>query len=130
MAITTFDHIVGEGISPQGDPYVVAIGIDPSGQRHPLLACSRQVDLTILPMLEGMQVALRETPNGVQLLPLEQQPVEVQRHVAARLVRANPGVGRYERATEMLTQLISAVAEQANRLKIPAAAWVFVPAVD
>ena len=130
MVTTTLDYILGERVSPQGDPYVVAIGIDSNGQRHPLLACSRLVDLTILPLLEGMQVAMRETPKGFQLLPLAQQPVEVQRHVAARLGCARPDVGRYERATEMLTQLISAVAEQANRLKIPAAAWVFVPSVE
>jgi len=51
MVTTTFDHIAGEGISPKGDPFVVAIGIDPNGLRHPLLACSRQVDLSILPGL-------------------------------------------------------------------------------
>ncbi len=59
MVITIFGNIVGEGIISQGDCFVVTIGNDPHGQHHLLLACSRQVDLSILHLLKGVQVALR-----------------------------------------------------------------------
>lgn len=50
--------------------------------------------------------------------------VEVQRHIATRLFCDYSGVGRYERVTEILTQLVSAVVKQSNRYKKPAAVWV------
>ena len=63
-------QVLYHGISPYGDPFAVLQMIDAAGINRRALACSKIFgDLDRLTELEGHEVNLLQTPNGLKLRP-------------------------------------------------------------
>ena len=63
-------QVLYQRTSPYGDPYAVALMIDPAGNTHTALACSKLFgDLDKLSELEGHEVNLLQTRSGLKLRP-------------------------------------------------------------
>jgi len=70
-------QVLYHGISPYGDPYAVLQMIDAAGINRRALACSKIFgDLDRLTELEGHEVNLLQTRNGLKLRPWAEQSIE------------------------------------------------------
>lgn len=117
-------RILHRGVSPDGVPYAVVKLIDPAGRHHRALACERWFgDLQQLEVLEGREVSLLSTRNGLQVLPPDQQVI------TPDLSLDQLGVSNGERATQsaVLSEVVSAVAQVAKGLELPTAVWIHIP---
>lgn len=139
--------------SPQGTPYAVGLATDNEGREHTVLACSKRFgDLDHLRLLEGEDLDLVMTENGLQVKPLGQQPHRVQErliaaleagegqrasekpipHVDQPLPKPKEEEGLAEHAQHKtglpnLCELATTVANLASELGLATAMWVHLP---
>lgn len=139
--------------TPRGTPYAVGMATDSEGRRHTVLAAGEEIDPDHFRLLEGQDLALRVTENGVRVRPIAEQPPAVQDHLIAMLERgeghmgsaapiphikaeapqeghADPPEARHgEHGTPLprLAELAMTVARQAAELGLPTAMWVHLP---
>lgn len=70
---------------PDGTSYTLAYVLGPKGERELAFASSSRFgDLTLLPLMLEQEIALAPGSHCPEVLPLEQQSLEVQRQVAYR----------------------------------------------
>lgn len=144
-------QILYRNVSPYGVPYAVTVVIDPAGKTHTALACSKRFgDLDQLSGLEGHEVNLLVTSNGLQLMPLAEQPVSGQPQTADGPadhhreghslgmdfhspffppdgISAEPSAAQESSTTCKLKDLAMTVAKLARDLKLPTAMWIHFP---
>lgn len=139
--------------SPRGTPFAVGMATDNEGRRHTVLAAGEEIDPDHFRLLEGQDLALRVTENGVRVRPISEQPPAVQNHLIAMLERGegqlasatpiphikasapvpspqgSPEATHGEHGTPLpkLAELASVVAERAAELGLPTAMWVHLP---
>jgi len=138
----------------RGNPFAVGLATDNEGREHKVLIAGEDINLDFLPLLEGQDLALRLTENGLRARPLKEQPPGLQEHLVdalqsgagqvARSVRIPhvnlpapeaedpappPPAGHAQHGTALprLTELATTVAHQAAELGLPTAMWVFFP---
>lgn len=122
----------------RGTPYAVGLATDNEGRRHTILAAGEDIDPDHFRLLEGQDLALRVTENGVRVRPIAEQPPGVQNHLIAMLEREEPPVedrndppearhGEHGTPLPRLTELAMTVAQQAAELGLPTAMWVHLP---
>jgi hypothetical protein len=73
--------------TPRGTPYAVGMATDSEGRRHTVLAAGEEIDPDHFRLLEGQDLALRVSENGVRVRPIAEQPPDVQNHLIAMLQR-------------------------------------------
>ena len=119
----------------------------PSGRESTVLACGKIHNLDHLAQLEGCDVNVRPTENGLKLKPLDQQPEETVHRFSESLASgpepdaakapellvdsdppAHPAEQDENPAVPVLGELISYVAGVAIAEEIPVAGWAFIPA--
>jgi hypothetical protein len=141
-------QVLYQRTSPYGDPYAVALMIDPAGNTHTALACSKLFgDLDKLSELEGQEVNLLHTRSGLKLRPWAEQSIEasdgcdetccsspprVLDGLSDPLFEtddppANSTVPTTGSAHSSLTDLATTVAKLARDLKLPTAMWIHFP---
>ena len=99
-------QVLYQRTSPYGDPYAVALMIDPAGNTHTALACSKLFgDLDKLSELDGLS-----------------DPLFVEEDPPASSTAASAGS-----APAALTDLAITVANLARDLKLPTAMWIHFP---
>ncbi len=139
--------------SPRGVLYAVGMATDSEGRRHTVLAAGEDIDPDHFRLLEGQDLALRVTENGVRVRPIAEQPPGVQNHLIAMLergeghkasaapiphIKAEPPVedrndppsarhGEHGTPLPRLAELAMTVAQQAAELGLPTAMWVHLP---
>ena len=70
-------------------PYAVALVTLPSGKQSTVLACGKVHNLDQLNYLEGCDVNVIPTENGLKLSPLDQQPEEAIQGMFARMEKGS-----------------------------------------
>ncbi len=129
-----------------GDAYAVCLVERPNGAETTMLACSTKLNLDHVRHLEGLEVNVLPTSNGLKLRPLDEQPEDTIDRMVARLEAgdttiqvASPelmedsasqcqslGNGR-ELPINALSELIATTAEIAVKRGIPMAVWACLP---
>lgn len=141
-------QVLYQRTSPYGDPYAVTLMIDAAGNMHTALACSKRFgDLRKLSELEGREVNLLQTPNGLQLRPWAEQASEdiddcietccsspskegdgpPDPLLAADDRPAGSTAPNAVQAASALTDLATTVAKLARDLNLPTAMWIHFP---
>ncbi|MEO1004125.1 MAG: hypothetical protein AAFX65_13575 [Cyanobacteria bacterium J06638_7] len=138
--------------TPLGTPYAVGMATDSEGRGHTVPAAGEEIDPDHFRLLEGQNLALRVTENGVRVRPIAQQPPAVQDHLIAMLERGEGQVAsdapiphtRAEAPVEhhdppqarlskhgtllpTMSELATTVAHQAAALGLTTAMWVHLP---
>lgn len=141
-------QVLYQRTSPYGDPYAVALMIDPAGNTHTALACSKLFgDLDKLSELEGREVNLLHTRTGLKLKPWAEQSIEAS-DSCDETCCSSPSVEPGElpdplfaeedppasstaastgSAASAFTDLATTVAKLARDLKLPTAMWIHLP---
>jgi hypothetical protein len=141
-------QVLYHGISPYGDPFAVLQMIDAAGINRRALACSKIFgDLDRLTELEGHEVNLLQTPNGLKLRPWAEQSIEAS-DSCDETCCSSPSVEPGElpdplfaeedppasstaastgSAASAFTDLATTVAKLARDLKLPTAMWIHFP---
>ena len=130
-----------------GNPYSVAL-VENNGNRHPVLIASEEFDLDKVELLNGLQVSVRPTENGIRLKPLSQQPTDLITTLSERISNlsakdisinsdfvvkqnapslSNSNGDKDLSIVSMLRGVISQVAEQCQERGLASAAWIFFP---
>ena len=141
-------QVLYQRTSPYGDPYAVTLMIDAAGNMHTALACSKRFgDLRKLSELEGREVNLLRTPNGLQLRPWAEQiseasddcieprcpsPSKEGDEVADPLLAADDRpagstAASTSSAASAFTDLATTVAKLSKDLKLATAMWIHLP---
>ena len=141
-------QVLYQRISPYGDPYAVALMIDPAGNTHTALACSKFFgDLDRLTELEGHEVNLLQTRNGLKLRPWAEQSIEASDSCdetccaspsmelgelpdplfAEEDPPASSRAASTSSAASAFTDLATTVAKLSKDLKLPTAMWIHLP---
>lgn len=141
-------QVLYQRTSPYGDPYAVALMIDPAGNTHTALACSKLFgDLDKLSELEGQEVNLLHTRSGLKLRPWAEQSIEASDgcdETCCSSPSMEPGelpdplfaeedplasstAASTGSAASALTDLATTVAKLARDLKLPTAMWIHFP---
>jgi hypothetical protein len=141
-------QVLYQRTSPYGDPYAVALMIDPAGNTHTALACSKLFgDLDKLSELEGQEVNLLHTRSGLKLRPWAEQSIEASDGCdetccsspsmefdglpdplfAEEDPPASSTASSTGSAASALTDLATTVAKLARDLKLPTAMWIHLP---
>ena len=141
-------QVLYQRTSPYGDPYAVALMIDPAGNTHTALACSKLFgDLDKLSELEGHEVNLLQTRSGLKLRPWAEQTIETSDSCdetccssssmefdglpdplfAEEDPPASSTASSTGSAASALTDLATTVAKLARDLKLPTAMWIHFP---
>ncbi|CAK6701166.1 hypothetical protein BBFGKLBO_03035 [Synechococcus sp. CBW1107] len=132
------DSVLYSRESPRGIPYAVGLATDNEGRRHTVLAAGEDIDPDHFRLLEGQDLSLRVTENGVRVRPIAEQPPRVQNHLNEMLAREEPPVerrnapprathGEYGTPLPKLAELATTVAQQAAELGLATAMWVHLP---
>jgi hypothetical protein len=115
-------QVIHRGVTSQGEPFAVALILDPIGQTLTAHAyASRYGDLSGLDSREGQEVCLERTATGLQLLPPEapNANVESASSATAAVQPLAHSLGLQEVATT--------IAAVARDLKLPTAMWIHLP---
>jgi hypothetical protein len=141
-------QVLYQRTSPYGDPYAVALMIDPAGNTHTALACSKLFgDLDKLSELEGREVNLLQTRTGLKLRPWAEQAIEASDGCEETCCSSPPReldglsdplfaeedppasstASSTGSAASALTDLATTVAKLARDLKLPTAMWIHFP---
>ena len=141
-------QVLYQRTSPYGDPYAVALMIDPAGNTHTALACSKLFgDLDKLSELEGQEVNLLHTRSGLKLKPLAEQSIEASDGCEETCCSSPPReldglsdplfaeedppasstASSIGSAASAFTDLATTVAKLARDLKLPTAMWIHLP---
>jgi hypothetical protein len=141
-------QVLYQRTSPYGDPYAVALMIDPAGNTHTALACSKLFgDLDKLSELEGQEVNLLHTRSGLKLKPWAEQSIEASDGCEETCCSSPPReldglsdplfaeedppasstASSTGSAASALTDLATTVAKLARDLKLPTAMWIHFP---
>jgi hypothetical protein len=141
-------QVLYQRTSPYGDPYAVALMIDPAGNTHTALACSKLFgDLDKLSELEGREVNLLHTRSGLKLRPWAEQSIETSDGCEETCCSSPPReldglsdplfaeedppasstASSTGSAASALTDLATTVAKLARDLKLPTAMWIHLP---
>jgi hypothetical protein len=141
-------QVLYHGISPYGDPFAVLQMIDAAGINRRALACSKIFgDLDKLSELEGQEVNLLQTPNGLKLRPWAEQSIEASDSCdetccsspsmeagelpdplfAEEDPPASSTAASTGSAASAFTDLATTVAKLARDLKLPTAMWIHLP---
>jgi hypothetical protein len=141
-------QVLYQRTSPYGDPYAVALMIDPAGNTHTALACSKLFgDLDKLSELEGQEVNLLHTRSGLKLRPWAEQSIEASDGCEETCCSSPPReldglsdplfaeedppasstASSTGSAASALTDLATTVAKLARDLKLPTAMWIHFP---
>ena len=141
-------QVLYQRTSPYGDPYAVALMIDPAGNTHTALACSKLFgDLDKLSELEGQEVNLLHTRSGLKLRPWAEQSIEASDGCEETCCSSPPReldglsdplfaeedppasstAASTSSAASAFTDLATTVAKLARDLKIPTAMWIHLP---
>jgi hypothetical protein len=141
-------QVLYHGISPYGDPFAVLQMIDAAGINRRALACSKIFgDLDRLTELEGHEVNLLQTPNGLKLRPWAEQSIEASDSCdetccsspsmeagelpdplfAEEDPPASSTAASTGSAASAFTDLATTVAKLARDLKLPTAMWIHFP---
>ena len=152
-ARSRLDSVLYVKESPRGVPFAVGMATDSEGKCHTVLAAGEEIDPDHFRLLEGQDLALRVTENGVRVRPIAEQPPAVQNHLIAMLergegqvasarpvphIKAEPPVegrndppparhGEHGTPLPKLAELAMTVAQQAAELGLPTAMWVHLP---
>ena len=115
-------QVIHRGVTAQGEPFAVALILDPIGQTLTANAyASRYGDLSGLDAREGQEVGLQRTPTGLQLMPpATSDPDGAPPSCAAtglQPLSQCPG----------LQEVATTVAAVARDLKLPTAVWIHLP---
>ena len=141
-------QVLYQRTSPYGVPYAVTLMIDPAGNTHTALACSKLFgDLDKLSELEGHEVNLLQTRSGLKLRPWAEQTIETSDSCdetccssssmefdglpdplfAEEDPPASSTASSTGSAASALTDLATTVAKLARDLKLPTAMWIHFP---
>ena len=141
-----FDRLLYVRCPIRGTPYGVAVVTLPSGGESTVLACGKIHNLDHLTHLEGCDVRVWPSENGLKLRPLSDQPEQtVSRFIESLELGPDPEQARAPEVVEdpeppahpaaedsnplvpVLGELISYVGRVAVTEGVPAAGWAFIP---